>query len=62
MAFFTYSFTGTPTTKIPANPDGTAEIAFTPTRGGPSGLTVRAVDRAGNLSPSSLYSIDVAYW
>ena len=55
---YRYQFLGGPTETVPAT---TPTISWTPTAPGSYTLTVDAVDRAGNVSPSRLYKFTVAW-
>ena len=54
---YSYSFGGGPIGSVPA---GTPTITYTPTAAGPQTLSVQAVDAAGNVSETRLYTFSVA--
>ncbi|MER5701141.1 hypothetical protein ABT023_04170 [Micromonospora sp. NPDC002296] len=57
---FRYDLSGGPTSYVaPDQPGGSATVTITPDDDGPRVLSVRAVDRAGNVSPATTYTFRV---
>lgn len=58
---FRYTINGSPVTTVPAGPDGTATIAWTPPGEGEVLLSVRSVTATGSVSSTTEHRVTIAY-